>query len=136
MGGREIWIYTSERLLAKPFIPRPLMADELEDFSIATKEAYERNPNNYFVCENPDENALCDSEGFFVLGTHGCQWDFGLIITGEKRGCVFDTDNEGAYGFVTESFYDFYQEWLDRISDTEGLQRELDKRRKLFQRRK
>ncbi len=79
---------------------------------------------------------MCDSKGFFVLGTHGCQWDFGLIITGEKRGCVFDTDNEGAYGFVTESFYDFYQNWLDRISDTEGLQRELDKRRKIFQRRK
>lgn len=119
--------------LAKPFVPRQMLPDEVEDFAFA-KEAYVRNPQHFFVCENMDENALCDSEGYYILGTHGCQWDFGLIITGQKRGCVFDTDNEGAYCYAAESFYDFYKNWLDKISDTEGLRRELDERRKRLQR--
>lgn len=118
--------------LANPFVPRRMGADEVEDFAITTKKAYEQNPERYFVYEK-DENALCDTDGFFVLGTYGCQWDFGLIITGEKRGCVFRTDNEGAYSFEAQSFNDFYQNWLDRISDTRGLQNELIERRKRFQ---
>lgn len=120
--------------LAKTFAPRPMLAEEVEEFAIATKEAYERNPNHYFICEEDDETKFCDTSGFFTLGTHGCQWDFGLIITGEKRGQVFDTDNEGAYGFVADSFTEFYQKWLDRITDTNGLQRELEARRELFKR--
>lgn len=117
--------------LVKPFVPRPMLADEVEEFAIATKEAYERNPNHYYICEEDDETKFCDTAGFYTLGTHGCQWDFGLIITGEKRGQVFDTDNEGAYGFVANSFTEFYQRWLDRLSDTEGLQKELEYRREL-----
>lgn len=117
--------------LAKPFAPRPMEAHEVEEFAIATKEAYERNPDNYYICEEDLETRFCDTDGFFNLGTHGCQWDFGLIITGEKRGQVFDTDNEGAYGFVANSFTEFYQKWLNRLSDTEGLQKELEYRREL-----
>lgn len=117
--------------LAKPFVPRPMVAEEVEEFAIATKEAYERNPAKYFICEEDLETRFCDTDGFFTLGTHGCQWDFGLIITGEKRGQVFDTDNEGAYGFVANSFTEFYQKWLNRLSDTEGLQKELEYRREL-----
>lgn len=117
--------------LAKPFVPRPMLADEVEEFAIATKEAYERNPDNYFICEEYLETKFCDTKGFYTLGTHGCQWDFGLIITGEKRGQVFDTDNEGAYGFVAGSFTEFYQNWLEKIADTEGLQKELEYRREL-----
>lgn len=122
--------------LAKPFVPRTMIADEVEEFSIATKEAYERNPNNYFIYEENDETKFCDTAGFYTLGTHGCQWDFGLIITGDKRGQVFDTDNEGAYCFVANSFTEFYQKWLDRIEDTAGFQKELEERRKLFGRRR
>ena len=40
------------------------------------------------------------------------------------------TDNEGAYCLVANSFEEFYQNWLDRISDTEKLKEELDKQRK------
>lgn len=122
--------------LAKPFLPRPLLADEFDDFAIGTKEAYEQNPDSYFVFENPDENEQCDLAGYYVLGTCGCQWDFGLITAGPKYGCVFDTDNEGAYRFEADSFQEFYQNWLDKISDTEGLQRQLEERRKLFQNRR
>lgn len=116
---------------AIPFVPRPMVIDELEDFAIATKEAFERNPDNYFVYEKEDEEACCDTDGFFTLGTHGCQWDFGLIITGEKRGQVFDYDNEGGYGFVADSFREFYQNWLEEIADIDGLKKKLEYRREL-----
>ena len=120
--------------LAKPFVPRTMVADEVEEFSIATKEAYERNPNNYFIYEEDDETKFCDTAGFYTLGTHGCQWDFGLIITGDKRGQVFDTDNEGAYCFVANSFTEFYGKWLKGIADTEEVRRELEARRELRKR--
>lgn len=117
--------------LAKPFVPRPMKAQEVEEFAIATKEAYENYPDHYFICEEESETEFCDTKGYFTLGTHGCQWDFGLVITGEKRGQVFDTDNEGAYGFVANSFMEFYQRWLDRLADTDSLHMELEYRREL-----
>ena len=129
---RELYRYS----LAKDFTPRQMRADEVEEYAIATREAYERNPNWYIVFEQPDDDDLCDTNGFFVLGTHGCQWDFGIIISGEKRGKIFDTDNEGAYGFVANSFDAFYQNWLNRISDTEGYRKELENWRNLFNSRR
>lgn len=119
------------RSLANAFLPRPMRPDEVEDYAIAVREVYEKNRDRYYVCEPNDDNRLCDTNGFYVLGTHGCQWDFGLIITGEKRGQVFDTDNEGAFGFAAGSFEEFYQRWLDRIADTERLKGELEEQRRL-----
>lgn len=110
-----------------------MTSDEVEDYAIATREAYERNRDRYYVYEKPDGNDLCDADGFYVLGTHGCQWDFGLIISGDKRGQVFDTDNEGAYGFVSGSFTEFYQSWLNGISDAGRLLKELEERRRMLQ---
>lgn len=123
---REAYLYS----LAKLFVPRQMMPDEVEDYAIATIEAYERNPDRYFVYEKTDENDLCGTDGFYILGTHGCQWDFGLVLSGEKRGQVFDTDNEGAYGFISGSFDEFYQNWLDYISDTKKICEELERWRK------
>lgn len=117
--------------LAKPFAPRPMLAEDVEEFAIATKEAYEKNPDHYFICEDDLETRFCGTDGYFTLGTHGCQWDFGLIISGERRGQVFDYDNEGGFGFVAGSFTEFYQRWLDRLADTEGLRKELEYRREL-----
>lgn len=123
---REAYLYS----LAKLFVPRQMMPDEVEDYAIATIEAYKRNPDRYFVYEKMDENDLCGTDGFYILGTHGCQWDFGLVLSGEKRGQVFDTDNEGAYGFISGSFDEFYQNWLDYISDTKKICEELERWRK------
>lgn len=120
--------------LAKLFVPRQMMPDEVEDYAIATIEAYKRNPDRYFIYEKADENDLCNMDGFYILGTHGCQWDFGLALSGEKRGQVFDTDNEGAYGFVAESFSEFYQNWLDDISDTKKVREELERWRRQLHR--
>lgn len=119
--------------LARAFLLQPMAAEEVENFAIVTREGYEKNPDAFFVCEGSiDNDELSESYGFYVLGTHGCQWDFGLIITGDRRGQVFDTDNEGAYGFVSESFDSFYQNWLEQISDVGKLQKELEERRMLL----
>lgn len=120
--------------LAKPFVPRPMVSEEIEEFAF-TRKAYEENPEHFFVYEKEDENELCDTDGYFTLGTHGCQWDFGLIITGDRRGQVFDYDNEGAYSFVANSFTEFYENWLNRIADEEMFRRELEERRKRLGRR-
>lgn len=107
----------------------------MEDYAIATRKAYEQKTEKYFIYEKEDENALCDTNGFFFLGTHGCQWDFGLITAGERYGQVFDTDNEGAYCLVAESFEEFYQSWLEKISDVKWLQQEVEWWQKTFRRK-
>ena len=113
--------------LKNPFIPRQMRLEEVENYAFS-KAAYEQNPGNFFINES-EEDGICD--GFLVLGTHGCQWDFGLIVSGERKGQVFDADNEGAYAFVAHSFSVFYQRWLDWISNPENIQRELEKWRKV-----
>ncbi|WP_040655972.1 SMI1/KNR4 family protein [Oscillibacter sp. 1-3] len=118
-----------KRSLKKPFTPRRMMLEEVEKFSFF-KAAYEQEPDKYFIYEKEDDD-ICGTDGFFLLGTRGCQWDFGLIVSGGRTGQVFDTDNEGAYAFTAHSFNEFYREWLDWLSDTENVQRELEKWRKL-----
>ena len=39
------------------------------------------------------------------------KWDFGLAVTGDRRGQIFDMDNEGGYGFTAGSFAEFYESW-------------------------
>lgn len=51
-------------------------------------------------------------------------------MSGERKGQVFDTDNEGGYVFISHSFTAFYQNWLDWLSDTDNVQRELERWRK------
>lgn len=117
--------------LAKEFKVRPMRSEEAEEYAF-TREAYERTPENFFVDEKVyDDSAECIMEGYFVLGTHGCQWDFGLITAGERRGQVFDTDNEMGYCFLAESFSEFYQNWLDDILDVERFQEELERWRRI-----
>ena len=112
----------------KPFIPRQMDASEVSEYSF-TKEAYDISPEKFFVfeeyCEEDDENVVC-GDGFFILGTHGCQWDFGIITAGDRRGQIFDTDNEGAYYLLADSFDEFYQHWLDRISNEVSFKKELE----------
>ena len=103
--------------VGKPFTPRPMADCEVADYSF-TKTAYDKSPEKFFVfeeyCEEDDDNTVC-GDGFLIIGTHGCQWDFGIITAGDRRGQIFDTDNEGAYYFLADSFAEFYQQWLDKI---------------------
>ena len=126
----EAYAADYRRSLAKEFTPRSMRTDEVDEYAIVTKEYYEKNPEQYFVYDKFDDDNLCITNGFFVLGTHGCQWDFGMVVSGERRGQIFDMDNEGAYGFAAYSFAEFYQNWLDRISDKEWFLKELAKWKK------
>lgn len=59
-----------KRSLETPFVPRPMMLEEVESCSFA-KDAYVQNPDKFFIYEK-EEDAVCGTGGFFVLGTHGC----------------------------------------------------------------
>lgn len=116
--------------LSQPFCPRKMLLNEIEHFGF-TKESYEKSPDNFFVLEYPDDDEnLCDTKGFLVLGTHGCQWDYGIVITGEFRGMIFDTDNEGGFYLVADSFDEFYQNWLDGLEEN-NLKQKLNKLREI-----
>ncbi len=120
--------------LAHPFAPRGMRPDEVDEYAITSRETYDKNPDRYFVFEKPEPYDLCNTDGFYVLGTHGDQWDFGLIISGERRGQVFDTDDEDAYAFVAGSFEEFYQDWLDYLSDTERFRADVEEWRRILRR--
>jgi len=122
--------------LAVPFVPRNMMADEVEEYAIASRETFDRNPDRYYIYEKPEPYDLCDTDGFYILGTRGCQWDFGMVISGDRRGQVFDMDNEGAYCLVSESFEEFYRNWLAYLSDTERYKKDLEKWKKAVSRQK
>lgn len=111
--------------LSKPFSPRPMGAEEVENYAIVTKERYRKHPERYFICDEFEDEGL--THGFLVLGTHGCQWDFGLAVTGDRRGQIFDMDNEGGYGFTAGSFAEFYESWLEFLSDGERFRKELER---------
>ena len=68
--------------LALPFELRPMQPDEVEEYAITSAENYAKSPERYFVYAEPDEDSPCAAAGFLVLGTHSCQWDFGLITAG------------------------------------------------------
>lgn len=107
------------RSLSEPFCPRKMLSNEVENFGF-TREAYEKSPNNFFVLECFDDEGFFDTKGFLVLGTHGCQWDYGVVVNGEFRGKIFDTDNEGAFALVADSFDEFYQNWLGGLEKKEA----------------
>lgn len=103
--------------LSEPFCPRKMRSDEIGNFGF-TKEAYEKSLNDFFVLEYSDDD-LCETKGFLVLGTHGCQWDYGIVVSGEFRGKIFDTDHEGGFILLADSFDDFYQNWLNGLERKE-----------------
>lgn len=117
--------------LALPFEVRSMLPEEVEEYAFS-RESYEKEPENYFVYERDHGDDEWETSGFYVLGTHGCQWDFGLITSGDRRGQVFDTDNEGACYFIAGSFEEFYGQWLERLADTENFRNELIKRHEIF----
>ncbi len=120
--------------LAVPFAPRKMLPEDVEEFAFS-RESYEKEPDLFFVYQKEDDDYDWATDGFYILGTHGCQWDFALVTAGERRGQVFDTDNEGACAFVANSFEEFYGDWLARLSDTERFRQELIEWQELFKNR-
>lgn len=123
--------------LKKPCLLRQVRPEEIEDYAFS-KEAYEKNPDKFFVCvqEHGESDDDCFDNVFFTLGTHGCQYDFGLVVSGERKGQVFDTDNEQSYIFAASSFDEFYRQWLEWLSKSENIKRELEMWHNLRSKRK
>lgn len=125
--------YTDYRnSLKNEFTPRPMTLDDTDYYIVTTKKNFLENPSKYFVYEKADEDSDCLYDGFYPFCTPGCYSDFGMVVTGEMRGKILFTDNMGAYELFANSFEEFYQNWLDSISDTENLRKELEERRKRF----
>lgn len=112
--------------LARPFSVRPMEPEEAGRYGFS-QEGYLEHPERYYVwVEQEDEyNERWSTEGFFLLGTEGCQWDFGIILNGEKRGRVFTTDNEGAFALDAHSFNEFYSQYLEGLS-ADRLRKQLE----------
>jgi len=114
--------------LGREFLPQPLLLKEYElelleiNFEF-DKQCYKQNPQIYFIYENDTD--LCDTDGFLELGTNGIWW-FGLITCGKRYGQIFETDRGGIYRFVAYSFTEFYQNWLNGISNTQKFQKTLN----------
>lgn len=122
-SGAEYFCESYRKSLSEPFCPRKMLSNEIEDFGFA-KEAYEKSPNDFFVLEySDDDKNICYTKGFLVLGTHGCQGDYGMVVTGKFRGKIFDTDNEGGFSFIADSFDEFYQKWLDGLEENKLRQK-------------
>ena len=52
--------------------------------------------------------------------------NFVLITAGDRRGQIFDTDSEGAYYFLADTFNKFYLRWLDIISNEDEFKKNLN----------
>lgn len=112
--------------LKLPFEFRP-MTDEDKENSALAQEFFEQNREKcFFDPRYYDEDFEGFSGGFLVLGTRGCQYDFGLALNGGHSGRVFDIDNEGSFVLTANSFEDFYQHWLDKISAPERLKQQIE----------
>ena len=92
-------------------------------------ENFLENPSQYYVYEKADKDSDCLYDGIYPFCTPGCYSDFCLVVTGEMRGKILYTDNMGAYELIANSFEEFYQNWLNCISDTENLHKEIGERR-------
>ena len=119
--------YEKERQgLKLPFEIRPMTDEDMEE-SCLKREYFENYREKcFFDPRFLDEDFDWFVGGFLVLGTRGCQYDFGLVISGEHKGRVFDTDNEGTFTLLADSFGEFYRNWLNKISDIDWLKRQID----------
>lgn len=114
--------------LKNTFSPRPMLADEVKKFGFSQK-AYDECPEKLFVYEK-SEDEICMLDGFLILGTRGCQWDFGMALNGKMGGKIFTCDNQGGYYLEADSFDEFYQNWLYNLCDKEDLKNAMKKVRK------
>ncbi|MCM1165978.1 MAG: SMI1/KNR4 family protein [Lachnospiraceae bacterium] len=113
----------SRQSLGLPFEIEPLT--DVTDTPVAP-EFFEKHPEKCFYdkrFDDEDHDGLVG--GFLVLGTRGCQYDFGMALSGEHRGRIFNTGNEGDLILLSESFGEFYGDWLGKISDEAWLKEQV-----------
>lgn len=113
----------SRQSLGLPFEIEPLT--DVTDTPVSP-EFFEKHPEKCFYdkrFDDEDHDGLVG--GFLVLGTRGCQYDFGMALSGEHSGRIFNTGNEGDLILISESFEEFYGDWLGKISDEAWLKEQV-----------
>ena len=119
--------YEKEKQCLKlPFEVRPMTDEDLKESCLNRKYFENYREKCFFDPRFLDEDFDWFIGGWLVLGTRGCQYDYGMAVSGEHRGRVFDTDNEGTFTLLADSFEEFYRNWLDKISDTDWLKQQIE----------
>lgn len=140
-AGEDYGLYSFEEFITKnrypaiekerqslklPFEIRPMTEDDKENSGLAEGYFEENREKCFFDARGTDDDFDGFTGGFLVLGTRGCQYDFGLALSGEHKGQVFDIDYEGDFVLTANSFEEFYQSWLDKISNEEWLKSQIE----------
>lgn len=110
--------------LKRSFEIRPMLDEE--SVTLAPEFFKDNREKCFFATQYYNDDYEGYINGYLVLGTRGCQYDYGLVISGEHRGRVFDTENEGGFILLADSFEEFYSSWLDKISDTAWLKGQIE----------
>lgn len=140
-AGEDYGLYSFEEFITKdkypavekerqslklPFKIRPMTEEDKEDSALAEGYFEENREKCFFDARSTDDDFDGFTGGFLVIMTRGCQYDVGLALNGEHRGQVFDIDYEGDFVLIANSFEEFYQSWLDKISDPEWLKQQVE----------
>lgn len=143
-AGEDYGLYSFEEFITKdkypavekerqnlklPFEIRPMTEEDKENSALA-EGYFEKNREKCFFDPRyiDDENDEFDGlpTGFLAIMTRGCTYDVGIALNGEHRGKVFDIDYEGDFVLTANSFEEFYQSWLDKISNPEWLKAQIE----------
>lgn len=112
--------------LKLPFEIRPMTDEDKENSALAEGFFEENRERCFFDLRYSDDDFDGFTGGFLVIMTRGCQYDVGIALSGEHRGQVFDIDYEGDFVLTANSFEEFYQSWLNKISDPEWLKVQIE----------
>jgi hypothetical protein len=114
--------HNSPQNIRKPFFPHLASPEELKNTSIDPR-VYERLQGKVFCYPESEEDGdeWFYEDGFLVLGTKGCQYDFIMPLQGEHRGKIFENDYEASFIFLADSFTQFYTEWLADIAEQKSI---------------
>lgn len=139
-AGEDYGLYSFEEFITKdkypaiekerqtlklPFKIRPMTAEDKENSALA-EGFFERNRERcFFDPRSTDDDYDGFPGGFLVIMTRGCQYDVGIALSGEHKGRVFDIDYEGDFILTANSFEEFYQRWLDKISNPKWLEAQI-----------
>ena len=104
------FVEDAENYLKKPCILSPEMTDE----------QWRKLIESYIIAYNPESNHYNYNEifsGILPIGTMGCTYYYGLVLTGKYAGRVvgIDTDLQIPFFMEEENFLEWYEHYLDGV---------------------
>ena len=102
--------------ISLPFCPRPIT--EKEAVTHYSQGFYDHTKGKCYCYgadpEEPDSLLLCEN-GLLTLGTQGCAHDHVMVVSGERKGQVFSSDDFTSFVWKFDSFTAFYADFLDDL---------------------